>query len=80
MVALVVRGLLPWLLGAALCRRSWSLIPMATALLVYRQVQLGVDFCSTELARGSSAFKVLLALGRVERWQSPVDCARLEIV
>ena len=32
-VALLVLGLLPWLLGAAPCYRRWSLIPMATALL-----------------------------------------------
>ena len=39
-----------------------------------------VGFCSIRLARGSSAFKVPLRQWRVERWQSPVDCARLEIV
>ena len=40
----------------------------------------GVGFCSMGLARGSSALKVIGVLGRVERWQSPVDRARLEIV
>ena len=34
-VPLLVLGLLPWLLGAAPCYRRWSLIPMATALLVH---------------------------------------------
>ena len=40
-VALLVLGLLPWLLGAGPCRRCWSLIPLATALLVHGLVQLG---------------------------------------
>ena len=39
-----------------------------------------VGFCSMEQVPGSSAFKVCIRLWRVERWQSPVDRARLEIV
>ena len=41
-VALLVLGLLPWLLGAGPCRRCWSLIPLATALLVHGLVQLSL--------------------------------------
>ena len=47
-VALLVLGLLPWLLGAAPCRRRWSLIPMATALLVQGLVQLGDGLVAVE--------------------------------
>ena len=48
MIALLVLGLLPWLLGAAPCRRRWSLIPMATALLVQGLVQLGDGLVTVE--------------------------------
>ena len=40
-VALLVLGLLPWLLGAGPCRRCWWLIPLATTLLLHGLVQLG---------------------------------------
>ena len=48
MVALLVLGLLPWLLGAGPCRRCWSLIPLATALLVHGLVQLGDGLVTVE--------------------------------
>ena len=47
-VALLILGLLPWLLGAAPCRRRWSLIPMATALLVQGLVQLSGGLVAVE--------------------------------
>jgi competence protein ComEC len=47
-VALLVLGLLPWLLGAGPCRRCWSLIPLATALLVHGLVQLGDGLVTVE--------------------------------
>ena len=47
-VALLVLGLLPWLLGAAPCRRRLSLIPMATALLVHGLVQFGDGLVAVE--------------------------------
>ncbi|WP_392346259.1 ComEC/Rec2 family competence protein, partial [Parasynechococcus sp.] len=47
-VVLLVLGLLPWLLGAARCRRRLSLIPMATALLVHGLVQLGDGLVAVE--------------------------------
>ena len=47
-VALLVMGLLPWLLGAGPCRRCWSLIPLATALLVHGLVQLGDGLVTVE--------------------------------
>ncbi|WP_115132968.1 hypothetical protein [Synechococcus sp. N26] len=40
-LATLVLGLLPWLLGAGPCRGCWSLIPLATALLLHGLVQLG---------------------------------------
>ena len=48
MVALLVLGLPPWLPGAARCRRRWSLIPMATALLVQGLVELGDGLVAVE--------------------------------
>ena len=47
-VALLVLGLLPWLLGAAPCCRRLSLIPMATALLVHGLVQFGDGLVTVE--------------------------------
>ena len=47
-VALLVLGLLPWLLGAGPCRRCWSLIPLAIALLVHGFVQLGDGLVTVE--------------------------------
>ena len=47
-VALLVLGLLPWLLGAGPCRRCWSLIPLATALLVHGLMQLGDGLVTVE--------------------------------
>ncbi|MDC3009938.1 competence protein ComEC family protein [Synechococcus sp. AH-736-G20] len=47
-VALLVLGLLPWLLEAAPCCRRLSLIPMATALLVHGLVQFGDGFVAVE--------------------------------
>ena len=47
-VALLVLGLLPWLLGAGPCRRCWSLIPLATALLVHGLVQLSDGLVTVE--------------------------------
>ena len=47
-VALLVLGLLPWLLGAAPCCRRLSLIPMATALLVHGLVQFGDGLVAVE--------------------------------
>ncbi len=40
-IALLVVGLLPWLLWAKACSRSWSLIPMASALFFHGLVQFG---------------------------------------
>ena len=48
MVALLVLGLLPWLLGAAPCRRRLSLIPLATALLVHGLAQFGDGLVAVE--------------------------------
>ena len=47
-VALLVLGLLPWLLGEGPCRRCWSLIPLATALLIHGFVQLGDGLVTVE--------------------------------
>ena len=47
-VALLVLGFLPWLLGAGPCRRRLSLIPMATALLVHGLVHLGDGLVTVE--------------------------------
>ena len=47
-VAQLVLGLLPWLLGAGTCRRCWSLIPLATALLLHGLVQLGDGLVAVE--------------------------------
>ena len=47
-VALLVLGLLPWLLGAERCCRRWSLLPMATALFVHGLVQLGDGLVAVE--------------------------------
>ena len=47
-VALLVLGLLPWLLGAAPSRRRLSLIPMAMALLVHGLVQFGDGLVAVE--------------------------------
>ena len=47
-VALLVLGMLPWLLGAERCCRRWALLPMATALLVHGLVQLGDGLVAVE--------------------------------
>ena len=47
-VALLVLGLLPWLLGARGSLRSWALLPMATALLVHGRMQLGDGLVAVE--------------------------------
>ena len=47
-VALLVAGLLPWMLGVGLCRRRWSLLPMAIALLVHCWVQFGDGLVAVE--------------------------------
>ena len=47
-LAALVLGLLPWLLGAGPCRRCWSLIPLATALLVHGLMQLGDGLVTVE--------------------------------
>ncbi|QNI62115.1 competence protein ComEC [Synechococcus sp. TAK9802] len=47
-VALLVLGLLLWLLGAGPCRRCWSLISLATALLVQGLVQLSDGLVTVE--------------------------------
>ena len=47
-VALLVLGLLPWLLGGGTCRRCWSLIPLATALLVHGLMQLSDGLVTVE--------------------------------
>ena len=47
-LALLVLGLLPWLLGAERCCRRWSLLPMATALFVHGLVQLGDGLVAVE--------------------------------
>ena len=39
---------LPWLLGAGPCRRCWSLIPLASALLVHGLVQFGDGLVTVE--------------------------------
>ena len=46
--SVLVLGLLPWLLGAGPCRRCWSLIPLATALLVHGLMQLGDGLVTVE--------------------------------
>ena len=48
LIALLVLGLLPWLLGATPYCRRLSLIPMATALLVHGLVQLGDGLVAVE--------------------------------
>ena len=47
-VALLVLGLLPWLLGATAIRRRWSLAVIATALLAHGLVQLGDGLVAVE--------------------------------
>ena len=40
--------MLPWMLGAGPCRRRWSLLPMATAILVHCLVQFGDGLVAVE--------------------------------
>jgi competence protein ComEC len=47
-VVLLLVGLLPWLLGARGCLRSWALLPMATALFAHGLMQLGDDLVAVE--------------------------------
>ena len=47
-VALLVLGLLPWLLGARARRRCWSLLPLTIALLVHGRGQLGDGLVAVE--------------------------------
>ena len=47
-VALVVLGLLPWLLGARASRRQWALFPMVIALLAHGLMQLGDGLVAVE--------------------------------
>ena len=47
-VALLVAGLLPSMLGVGPCRRRWSLLLTATGLLVYRLVQFGDGLVAVE--------------------------------
>ena len=47
-VALLVVGLLPWLLRASACSRRWALLPMATALLAHGLLQLSDGLVAVE--------------------------------
>ena len=47
-IALLVLGLLPWLLGARASRRHWALLPMVIALLAHGLMQLGDGLVAVE--------------------------------
>ena len=74
-VALLVLGLLPWLLGAGPCRRCWSLIPLATALLVHGLMQLGDGVVTVE--RFDRYWLLARHRGRAALVSHPWRCAQL---